>query len=54
MAVDFQEHTTPNDVVTVIATEPLTSNEQWHSYQPGEWRLWQGGETLRQGSVSLG
>lgn len=54
VAVDFREHTTPNDVVTVIATEPLTSNEQWHAYQPGEWRLWQGGETLMQGNVLRG
>ncbi len=49
--MDFQEHTTPNDVVTVIATEPLTSNEQWNTCESGEWRLWQGGETLQQGNV---
>src|SRR5690606_6386778 len=48
LLVDFQKHTTPNDVVTVIATEPLTRNEQWQCYQPGEWRLWQGGETVLQ------
>ncbi|SDR91230.1 glutamine amidotransferase [Halopseudomonas litoralis] len=52
MAVDFQEHTTPNDVVTVIATEPLTSNEHWHAYAPGEWRLWQGGETIGRGVLA--
>lgn len=52
MAVDFQEHTTPNDVVTVIATEPLTTNEQWHACQPGEWHLWQGGESVRQGRLA--
>lgn len=53
LVVDFQQHTTPNDVVTVIATEPLTSNEQWHTYQAGEWRLWQGGETTAEGRVRL-
>ncbi|WP_339648839.1 class II glutamine amidotransferase [Halopseudomonas pelagia] len=51
LSVDFKEHTTPNDVVTVIATAPLTRNESWHTYAPGEWRLWQGGETLLQGIV---
>ena len=25
--IDFQKETTPNDVVTVIATQPLTGNE---------------------------
>ena len=25
--IDFQRETTPNDVVTVIATQPLTANE---------------------------
>jgi glutamine amidotransferase len=29
MTVDFAQVTTPNDVVTVVATDPLTNNEQW-------------------------
>jgi len=29
LCVDFKKETSPKDVVTVIATEPLTSNEQW-------------------------
>lgn len=29
MTVDFAQVTTPNDVVTVVATDPLTDNEQW-------------------------
>lgn len=29
VAVDFESLTTPDDVVTVIATRPLTSNERW-------------------------
>ncbi|MCL7462626.1 class II glutamine amidotransferase [Pseudomonas sp. NW5] len=44
VCVDFQAETTPNDVVTVIATEPLTANEQWTTYTSGEWKLWRGGE----------
>lgn len=51
LAVDFQEHTTPNDVVTVIATAPLTINETWQSYAAGEWRVWQGGETVAGGNL---
>ena len=51
LVVDFQEHTTSDDVVTVIATEPLTSNETWHLYAPGEWRVWQGGEISLQGRL---
>ena len=46
LEIDFQQHTTRNDVVTVIATEPLTSNEQWQAYEAGEWRLWEKGETM--------
>lgn len=46
VTVDFTAETTPNDIVTVIATEPLTGNEQWHLYQPGEWKLWQHGEVI--------
>lgn len=30
MSVDFGQETTPNDVVTVIATTPLTENEVWN------------------------
>jgi predicted glutamine amidotransferase len=27
--VDFSQHTTPNDIVSVIATRPLTRDERW-------------------------
>ncbi|ELT0936158.1 class II glutamine amidotransferase, partial [Enterobacter roggenkampii] len=37
--IDFQKETTPNDVVTVIATQPLTGNETWQKIMPGEWVL---------------
>lgn len=49
LQVDFQAETTPDDVVTVLATEALTDNERWQVYQPGEWRLWRGGECIAQG-----
>lgn len=51
LTVDFHAETTPDDVVSVIATEPLTDNENWQLYQPGEWILWQDGEVLAQGQA---
>jgi predicted glutamine amidotransferase len=49
--VDFQAETTPDDVVTVIATEPLTEDETWSRYQPGEWGLWRKGECIAHGTT---
>ena len=49
MSVDFHAETTANDIVTVLATEPLTDNECWNVYAPGEWRLWRDGEMIAQG-----
>lgn len=43
LTVNFAEHTTPDDVVSVIATEPLTDNEEWVRMVPGELLVWQGG-----------
>ncbi|MBD3658423.1 MULTISPECIES: class II glutamine amidotransferase [Marinobacter] len=49
VTVDFEAETTPNDIVSVIVTEPLTADERWDIYQPGEWRLWRKGEVVMQG-----
>ncbi|GEK10392.1 MULTISPECIES: class II glutamine amidotransferase [Pseudoalteromonas] len=46
MVVDFQKETTPDDVVTVIATRPLTNDEQWQKLQPGEFALFKLGEKV--------
>jgi len=43
MTVDFGELTTPNDIVTVIATDPLTDNETWNRVEPGEMVTFQDG-----------
>jgi glutamine amidotransferase len=29
LTVDFTKHTSPTDVVTIVATRPLTSDEAW-------------------------
>ncbi|MBT7329736.1 MAG: class II glutamine amidotransferase, partial [Oceanospirillaceae bacterium] len=34
--VDFGQETTPNDIVSVVATQPLTDNETWHTLSPGD------------------
>lgn len=41
--VDFERVTTPNDIVTVIATHPLTSNEVWQTMAPGTMTVFDGG-----------
>jgi glutamine amidotransferase len=39
MSIDFSKHTTAADRVAVIATEPLTDNEQWTAFERGQ-LLW--------------
>ncbi|MFO0692648.1 MAG: class II glutamine amidotransferase [Polyangiales bacterium] len=53
VSVDFQAETTPNDVVSVLATEPLTTNEVWHRFEPGEWRAFVAGECVASGRVEV-
>lgn len=35
LTVDFAKETTPKDIVTVIATHPLTHQESWEVMEPG-------------------
>ena len=51
VVIDFEAETTDKDVVSIIATQPLTTDEAWDVYEPGEWRLWQEGEVVKQGKV---
>jgi len=46
MQVDFSAETTPNDVVTVIATEPLTEDEEWNIMEEGELLVFRQGELV--------
>ncbi|PRC94560.1 class II glutamine amidotransferase [Solimicrobium silvestre] len=39
MSIDFAEVTTPKDRVAVIATAPLTNNETWAAFAPGEFKV---------------
>ena len=49
--VDFGEETTPNDVVSVVATQPLTDNEIWHNMLPGDMLVLHKGVALNWGLV---
>lgn len=39
MSVDFSQVTTPNDRVAIIVTAPLTTNEIWTPFAPGELKV---------------
>ena len=46
ITIDFQQETAPNDIVTIIATSPLTSNEKWHKMPANHYLLFQDGESI--------
>ncbi|MBP0598985.1 class II glutamine amidotransferase [Herbaspirillum sp. LeCh32-8] len=46
LSVDFAEVTTVNDRVAVIVTQPLTDNEVWTQYQPGELKVFVDGAVV--------
>ena len=45
--MDFSALTTSNDVVTILSTEPLTTDEHWQPFQAGESLLLQAGEVVQ-------
>ncbi len=47
VVIDFKQETTPDDVVTVIATQPLTANEAWQQIEPGGYCLFHYGEQVK-------
>lgn len=46
LTVNFAEHTTPNDRVALIATEPLTTGEPWQAFGRGELKVFEAGSPL--------
>ncbi len=46
LSVDFAQHTSPQDKVAVVVTAPLTVNERWTQFQPGELKVFVDGEAL--------
>jgi glutamine amidotransferase len=43
LTVNFAEHTQPTDRVAVVVTAPLTTNEHWVAFAPGELKVFEGG-----------
>lgn len=52
VSIDFSEVTSADDRVAVIATTPLTDNEQWTTLQPGTLALFEHGELQRHSVTS--
>jgi predicted glutamine amidotransferase len=46
MSVDFAQHTSPEDKVAVVVTAPLTVNEHWTQFRPGELKVFVDGQAL--------
>lgn len=48
LSVDFAELAAAGDVVTIVSTAPLTTNESWQSFQPNSAILLEHGEITKQ------
>lgn len=46
MVVNFEQETSNSDVVSVIATQPLTDDETWQKMTPGQGLLFKKGELI--------
>jgi len=53
MSIDFAKYTTPEDRVAVIATSPLTDDEIWTRFEPGDLALFQHGALLKTVNVPV-
>lgn len=51
LRVNFHHETTDKDIVTVIATQPLTDDETWHKMSSGQWQLFCLGESFASGET---
>lgn len=51
--IDFREVTSPEDRVAVITTEPLTHNEDWKAFQPGQLMLFIEGHLIKQAKTHI-
>jgi glutamine amidotransferase len=53
VSIDFAKYTTPEDRVAVIATQPLTDNEVWTAFQPGDLLMFQHGDVAGRVNVPV-
>jgi glutamine amidotransferase len=44
--IDFARNTTPNDRVAVVVTAPLTTDETWIAFAPGELKVFVDGQSI--------
>jgi glutamine amidotransferase len=54
LEVDFARHTTPNDIVTIVATRPLTRNEPWVELEKGSLTVLRDGIASRAAQAHAG
>lgn len=47
LTVNFADHTSPHDRVAIVVTEPLTRNEPWVAFAPGELRVFVDGQWVQ-------
>jgi predicted glutamine amidotransferase len=52
LEVDFAAETTERDVVTILATRPLTQNETWTALAKGSTQIFRDGEAVRFGAAA--
>ncbi|RYX96806.1 MAG: class II glutamine amidotransferase [Comamonadaceae bacterium] len=43
VSINFAEHTRPSDRIAVVVTTPLTTNESWTAFKPGELKVFENG-----------
>ena len=48
LSIDFANHTSPTDRVAVVVTAPLTTNENWTAFAPGELKVFQNGGLMKE------
>ena len=53
VSVNFQEHTRPTDRVALVVTAPLTTNESWTAFAPGELKVFESGVLIEGLSQNL-
>ena len=46
--VMISQYTTPNDKVTIIATQPLTKNEKWQKMKNGGYVMFKDGDLVEE------
>ncbi|GAC1571086.1 MAG: hypothetical protein NVS3B3_24820 [Aquirhabdus sp.] len=46
-SIDFSQFNQPDDKIAVIATKPLTSDEAWSAFHPGELKMFLAGYPIK-------